>query len=126
MKIELNGEVAFIGQTTEVGTNKFQVRELLLTTDKEEEYPQLIAIQAVGGKTSIFDGLSVGDEISLKASLNGRGYQAVNKPQSAINQINAWKVDIIKSNGSAPVAPAGGSIVVDPAISPVVKLDVPF
>lgn len=126
MKIEIIGEVAFVGETAEVGMNKFQVREILLTTDKDEEYPQLISVQAVGGKVSIFDDLTVGDEVVVKASLNGRPYQAVNKPKSAINQINAWKVDVTKKSETATPVVSCGSIVVDPAIPAAPIGTIPF
>lgn len=114
--MKINGEVFFVGETIEVGTsNKLLKRELILLTGKDEEYQNHISIGAIGGKTPIFDGLNVGDDVSIDYNLRGRIYQAVNKPVSAINELSAWRVEVTRksANAPAPEQQTDGTLVVD-------------
>lgn len=126
--MKINGEVYFVGETVEVGTaNKLNKRELILLTGKDEEYQNHISIGAIGGKTPIFDGLNVGDNVSVDYNLRGRLYQAVNKPVSAINELSAWRVEVTRKAAAqytpADVAAPAQTGVPAPAAA---KADVPF
>ena len=56
--MEITGKIKQIDETKEYGSNGFQKRELVLTT--EEQYPQHILIEFVQDKCSVLNAYNVG------------------------------------------------------------------
>lgn len=79
------GIIKRIGATEQV-TEKFKKRDLIL--EIPGTYPQVIKFEAAQDKVSIFDGLSIGQNVNVHFNLNGREHNG-----SVYNTLQAWKID---------------------------------
>jgi len=100
--MEVQGRVHYVGETLEVGsTTKIKKRELLLVIDEDQEYPQNIKLEVMGGRCEMFDGIGKGDIVTVKYRLEGRLYQKVNEPETAFNTLKAWQIVVNKAAGNS-------------------------
>ena len=100
--MEIQGTVKVIGQIQEIGSKGFKKRELVVTT--EEQYPQDILVEFVQDKTSLLNGLVIGQRV--KVGINLRGREWIN-PQGEVKYFNAiqgWKIEI-PQGAEIPQAP---------------------
>jgi hypothetical protein len=99
--MELIGKIKMIGETQSFGTNNFEKRELVVTT--EEQYPQHILIEFVKDKCPILDKYHEGQ--SVKVHVNVRGREWINPQGEAkyFNSFQGWKIEPAEA-GSAPAA----------------------
>ena len=72
----------------------FTKREFVITS-KDEKYPQDIKFEAVQEKTSLLDGVGVGDDVTVTFDLRGNEF----KDKYYVN-LRAWKLE----KGEAAVA----------------------
>lgn len=79
-------------QTFGSGFNK---REFVITT-KDDKYPQEIKFETVKDKTSMLDGISEGDEVTVSFDIRGREW----KGNYYVN-LNAWKIAAGASKGES-------------------------
>jgi hypothetical protein len=88
--MEVQGKVKVIGQTQSIGSNGFQKRELVVTT--EGDYPQDILIEFTQDKCDLLDKFVVGD--NLNVSINIRGREWINPQGEAkyFNSLQGWKI----------------------------------
>ena len=101
--MEIQGTVKVIGQIQEIGSKGFKKRELVVTVPYDK-YPQHILVEFVQDKTSLLDGLVVGQKIIV--SINIRGREWIN-PQGEVkyfNSIQGWKIEI-PSHAEIPQPP---------------------
>ncbi|GHC07365.1 DUF3127 domain-containing protein [Cerasicoccus arenae] len=82
---ELSGKVKLVLEEQTFGSG-FNKREFVLTTTADR-YPQDIKFETVKEKTSMLDGLSEGDEVTVSFDVRGREW----KGNYYVN-LNAWKV----------------------------------
>jgi len=86
---------------TQVVSDKFKKREIVITTDGNTPYPQHVSFQLTQDKTSLPDqaGLNLGDEVKLHFNLRGREW---NGPQGIkyFNTLEAWRIEKIGSASS--------------------------
>ena len=84
-------------------------------------YPQMIKFETVKDKTSLLDGLSVGDEVTVTFDIRGNEY----KDRYYVN-LSAWKISKGEGGGSAPSG--GGSSSMDESFDnePDESDDIPF
>jgi translation initiation factor IF-3 len=89
--MEVVGVVKRVEATKVVGTNGFEIRDIIVTT--EEQYPQTLAIQFVQGKVVELDKFAAGEKV--KISINLRGRESNNKEGQPVvyNTIQGWKID---------------------------------
>ena len=85
---ELNGEIHFIDETKEYGSNGFQKREIVVVTEGDTDYPQLIKVEFVKDKCAILDQFSVGQNVTVKFNMRGREYNG-----NYYTNIQGWKID---------------------------------
>ncbi|WP_269542632.1 DUF3127 domain-containing protein [Cerasicoccus fimbriatus] len=88
---ELTGKVKLVMEEQTFGSG-FNKREFVVTT-AEEKYPQDIKFETVKDKTSLLDGVSEGDEVTVSFDVRGREW----KGNYYVN-LNAWK--IVAGSGS--------------------------
>ncbi len=97
--MEVKGKVKAIFNTESVGSNGFQKRDIVVTTD--EQYPQDISIQFVQDKCSILDGYAFGDNVTVGVNLRGREWVNPEGEAKYFNTIQGWR---ITKEESAPLA----------------------
>ena len=91
--MEIQGEVKVIGQVQEIGSKGFKKRELVVTVP-DDKYPQHILIEFVQDKTSLLDGLVVGQKIKVGINLRGREWINPQGETKYFNAIQGWKIEI--------------------------------
>ena len=89
---KLNGKVKEIGDLQTFGRNGFKKRELILTV--EDAYPQHICIEFVQDKTSLIDGLVVGQQVEVSFNLLGREWIDSEGTAKYFNSVQGWKVTV--------------------------------
>ncbi len=102
--MEITGKIKQIGETKEYGSNGFQKREVVVTT--EEQYPQHILIEFVQDKCSILNAYAVGQRVKVGINLRGREWQ---NPQGEIkyfNSVQGWRIDAADAGAATPPPPA--------------------
>ena len=86
--MEITGNIKLISET-ETGTSKagktWTKRQLVVTTN--ETYPQDIAIDFMGDKTSLLNNFQVGNPVSVSINIRGQEYNG-----KYYNSINGWKI----------------------------------
>jgi hypothetical protein len=91
--MDVTAVVKRVEATKSVGTNGFEIRDIIVTTD--EQYPQTLSIQFVQGKVAELDKFSSGDKVKIEINLRGR--EVLNKEGETIvyNTIQGWKIEKI-------------------------------
>ena len=94
--MKLKGTIKLIRETKQV-TEKFKVREFVLNTDEDTDYPQTIAIQTKQDKTSMLDNYSEGDLIEVEINLEGREHNG-----NYYNNLSAWRITKLEATTVEP------------------------
>jgi len=89
--MEITGKIKQIDETKEYGSNGFQKRELVITT--EEQYPQHILIEFVQDKCSILNAYNVGQRIKVGINIRGREWQSPQGEVKYFNSIQGWRIE---------------------------------
>ncbi len=109
--MEVKGKLKAIFTTESVGSNGFQKRDIVVTTD--EQYPQDILIQFVQDKCSILDGYTIGNNVTVGVNLRGREWVNPQGKVKYFNTIQGWRItkgeSLPVSNTSKPEAPQSES-----------------
>jgi len=100
--MEIKGIVKQVGKT-QVLSEKFSKRELILKTEYETKYPQYLVIQFTNKNVTKLDGINPGELVNVSINLRGREW---NSPDGVkyFNTIEAWQIS--KADGIAQEAPA--------------------
>lgn len=88
--MEITAVVKRVTETKTVGTNGFEVRETVVTT--EEQYPQTLEIKFTQGRVNLLDGIAPGQRVKISVNLKGREVVKDDKPM-VYNSIEGWKVE---------------------------------
>jgi hypothetical protein len=96
--MEVLGKIKLIGETKSFGSNGFQKRELVVTT--EEQYPQHLMIEFVQDKTSLLDAFNIGEPVKIGINLRGREWQSPQGETKYFNSIAGWRIE--KAGAAAP------------------------
>ena len=94
---EIEGQMKVINDIQTFGSG-FTKREFVIEVE-DGRFRQMISFEAVKDKTSLTDGISVGDMVKVTFDIRGREYNG-----RYFNNLNAWKLE--KSGGGAGDAPA--------------------
>jgi len=89
MSLEVVGKIKVL-KATQVVSDKFQKRELVVVTD--EQYPQPILIEFAQDKCSILDKYSVGQDVTVGINLRGREWTNPQGEVKYFNQIQGWNI----------------------------------
>ena len=112
----VTGKLKFKFETKQV-SDKFKVRELIVITDYDGDYPQSILMQATQEKCDILDNYKVGDIVDVMFNLRGREWTNPEGKVKYFNSIDAWK---ITASGET------STVVEEKAAQPVPAGDLPF
>ena len=89
--MEIKGTIKVI-KATEVVSEKFSKRELVVTT--EEQYPQHIAIQFTQDKCDLLNKFSIGQSVEVGINLRGREWTSPQGEVKYFNTIEGWRVSL--------------------------------
>ena len=87
--MNLTGQIKAIMPVKETAT--FKSVEVIITTDFDTKYPQHVSVQLNQGKTSLIDGIKVGDLVTAEFNLRGRLYQK-DGIDKYFNSIEIWQL----------------------------------
>jgi hypothetical protein len=104
--MEVTGKVKLVKET-EVISEKFQKRELILTDDSNADYPQHLCIQFTQKNVDILDGLKPNDEVKVHINLRGREWTSPKGEVRYFNTIEGWRVENINSGESPTLSSVG-------------------
>lgn len=102
--MEITGKIHAIGETKTFGSNGFQKREMVITT--EEQYPQTILIEFVQDKCAVLDNFNEGQRVTAGINLRGREWTNPEGEVKYFNSIQGWKITALESAGSSQPKPA--------------------
>lgn len=88
--MNLTGIVKQVGKT-QVLSDKFSKRELILKTEYDTKYPQYLVIQFTNKNVTKLDSINVGELVNVSINLRGREW---NSPDGVkyFNTIEAWQI----------------------------------
>lgn len=86
----LTGIVKQVGKT-QVLSDKFSKRELILKTEYETKYPQYLVIQFTNKNVTKLDGINPGELVNVSINLRGREWEG---PEGVkyFNTIEGWQI----------------------------------
>jgi len=93
--MELQGKIEVIQSEEVNGT--FKKRSLILKTELESQYPQLVNIEFQQDKTALLDSLAIGDDVKVSINIAGRKWTNPEGKELYFNTIKGWKVDKISN-----------------------------
>jgi len=102
--MEIKGRVHEIGAVQQV-SGTFRKRDLVVLYMENPQWPEYVRFEATQDRTAIFDGLAVGDTVTVRFSLRGRPWTDRNGRTSYFNTLLAWRVE---KEGPAQGGPAAG------------------
>ena len=97
--MEIQGKVYKVGQVETIGQS-FTKRELIIVTDGQ--YPQHISIETHKDKTSLLDGLKIGEAVNVSININGRLWTNPQGVEKCFNTLAAWKIEKLGSEMAKP------------------------
>lgn len=104
--MEVQGKIKLIGDTKTFGSNGFQKREMVVTT--EEQYPQHIMIEFVQDKCSLLDAFQPGQPVKVGVNLRGREWVSPQGETKYFNSIQGWRIENLagqQQSGGSNVPP---------------------
>ena len=105
---QLTGKIKIIGETAEYGSNNFQKREFILTTD--EKYSQDVKLELYQKDCDLLDEYSVGDSVEATFNVKGNEY----KDKYYVN-LQAWRLQVASGSASTPEPPEEKAVEKAPA-----------
>lgn len=103
--MEVTGIVKVIGET-QVISEKFKKRDIVITLDPTGKYPQFVQMQVTQDNCSKLDGISVGDEVRAQFNIKGREYNGT-KGIQYFTTLEIWRIEKIgSSQGAANANPS--------------------
>ncbi|MGJ1197542.1 DUF3127 domain-containing protein [Sphingobacterium spiritivorum] len=103
--MEIRGKVHEVGATQQV-TESFKKRDIIVAYAENPQFVEYIRFEATQDRTSIFDNLTIGEEIEISFNLRGRPWTNKEGITTYFNSLVAWRVT--KLAGSSAAAPASG------------------
>ncbi len=89
--MEIRGKVHEIGEVQQV-TDTFKKRDLIVQYAENPQFVEYIRFEATQDRTTLFDNLSVGDEVEVSFNLRGRPWTNRDGVTSYFNSLVAWRV----------------------------------
>lgn len=109
----VTGTVYFVGQTEQV-TETFSKRVLILVDNSNPQYPQHIPLEATQDKTSLFDNIQPGHQVTvhynMRGNLSNTPDPKTGNPRAFLS-LQVWKMEFAQAQPqqTAPQQPAVGT-----------------
>lgn len=125
MGIKVTGTIHKVFDTKQV-SDKFSKREFVVEIADNPKYPQLVMFEVTKDRTSMLDGMGVGDQVSIEFNLRGREWRSPSGDVKYFNTLDCWKVE--RTGATRVGHQAGGSSFADPdgAVPAIPQDDIPF
>ena len=104
--MKITGQIYKIGDT-QVVSEKFSKREMIIKTEMNTPYPQYIKVEFTQDKTSLLDTYKVNDEVGVEVNLRGRLFNG-EKGEQCFVTLQAWRIE---SYSTATVAEVKADVV---------------
>ena len=101
--MEIIGNIKWIDETKEYGSNGFKKRELVITT--EEQYPQNILVEFIQDKCEALNSFQIGNNVKIGINLRGREWTNPEGQVKYFNSIQGWRIDLINEEMSEEIPP---------------------
>lgn len=101
--MEISGFLKEIYETKDVGTNGFQMRECVVTTD--EQFQQHILIQFTQDKCNLLTSFRIGEKVKVDINLKGREWVNPKGESVYFNTIQGWRINRLEVQGPIPTTP---------------------
>jgi hypothetical protein len=102
--MEIKGRVHEIGAVQQI-SETFKKRDLIVEYAENPTYPEYLRFEAMQDKTSLFDGLKVGDEVEVSFNLRGRAWTDKTGKTSYFNSMIVWRINTISNTAGAGATP---------------------
>ncbi len=90
--MEIKGIIKQVGKT-QVLSDKFSKRELILKTDYESKYPQYIVVQFTNANITKLDSVQPGEVVTVSINLRGREWTSPQGEVKYFNSLEAWRIE---------------------------------
>lgn len=101
--MEIRGKVHEIGEVQQV-TESFKKRDLIVSYAENPQFVEYIRFEATQDRVSIFDNLTIGEDIEVSFNLRGRPWTNKEGVTTYFNSLVAWRVT--KLAAATPAAAA--------------------
>lgn len=108
----LTGIVKQVGKT-QVLSDKFSKRELILKTEYDSKYPQYLVIQFTQKNVTKLDSINPGELVTVSINLRGREYNG-EQGVKYFNTIEGWQISKVEDGDKLPMADPSESNVDEP------------
>lgn len=98
--MEIRGKVHEIGETQNV-TETFKKRDLIVSYAENPQFVEYIRFEATQDRVSLFDNLSVGDDVEVSFNLRGRPWTNKDGVTTYFNSLVAWRVTKLANTAQA-------------------------
>lgn len=98
--MEIRGKVHEIGFIQQV-TESFKKREMVVAYAENPQFVEYITFQATQDRTTIFDNLQIGQEVSVDFNLRGRPWTNREGTTTYFNSLVAWRVTPLTTQNSS-------------------------
>lgn len=99
--MEIRGKVHEIGYTQNV-SESFKKRDMIVAYAENPQFVEYIRFESTQDRVSIFDGLSVGQEVEVSFNLRGRPWTNKDGVTTYFNSLVAWRVTKLGNAAPAP------------------------
>lgn len=98
--MEIRGKVHEIGETQNV-TETFKKRDLIVSYAENPQFVEYIRFEATQDRVSIFDNLSIGEDVEVSFNLRGRPWTNKEGVTTYFNSLVAWRVTKLANTAGA-------------------------
>lgn len=98
--MEIRGRVHEIGVIQQV-TESFKKREMVVAYAENPQFVEYVTFQATQDRTTIFDNLQIGQEVSVDFNLRGRPWTNKEGTTTYFNSLVAWRVTPLSNQNTA-------------------------
>lgn len=105
--MEIKGKIHEVGDIVQV-TDSFKKRDLIVEYAENPQFVEYIKFETHQDRTSILDGLNVGDEVEVSFNLRGRPWTNKEGVTTYFNSLIAWRVNkLAAAQPAAAPQPSG-------------------
>lgn len=94
--MELQGRVKHISAIQSFGTNGFQKREIVITT--EEQYPQYVIFEFTQEKCALLDNFRQGQLVKISFNVRGREWVNPQGETKYFNSLQGWRIEDMEAS----------------------------
>lgn len=100
---EVIGKLKLKTEIKTFGSNGFQKRDIVVTTD--EQYPQMILIELHQDKCDLINSYNVGDNIKVYTNIRGREWINPQGEVKYFNSLVGWRIEKVEDAPNVPLPP---------------------